>query len=492
MTAHIGHKSSNLKLAIRNSAFSFFSLTCRLIGSSLIFMIIARLPGIDVSSFGQLTYATALAGLFIMVSEFGFAPLLVRDIAADASRLPIYARSVFSLRLLFSIAGLAALYIYVNYIDMTSQGRWVCGIIALAFYLGSFSIDLQALFQSQEKMHLELFGIVTENVLLLACALFAFFWKLEIVNIAFIFLIVKSAALLFNYFICGRFVLWVYPVVNWELWKKLLRESAPFAITGIVALGIVQLDTILLRELSPSNPDRSVGIYQAAIRLFLVPMLLPQIVLKVFLPQFSRKHGQAGTGLVRDLGRVNHILLTLGLLVGLVTFFRGSDMIRLFYGEKLADAGYLLQILGVTIMMRFGAAYNLYFTIRNRIWFRVFAGVIGLGAVVLFDCILIPKYGPLGAAYSSVLAHVIYWIPFLAAIYISEHTVSLGWRILPAFGAAGILVAGLYATSTFSLLYMLPVYALLVLFLTFLTMPQSERAQILAQYSITRSLTKCL
>jgi len=239
----------------------------------------------------------------------------------------------------------------------------------------------------------------------------------------------------------------------------------------------------MLRELSPGDPEQSVGLYQAAVRLFLVPMLLTQIVAKVFLPQMSRMHGPAGQNLVRDLGRVNHILFTLGLLIGLVTFFRGSDLIRLFYGEKLAAAGPLLQILGITIMMRFGAAYTLYFTIKNRIWFRVISAIIGLSAVVAFNWILIPKYGAMGSAYASVLAHIVYWIPFLAGLYISERTVFLGWRIPRAFIAAAVLSALLCATSSFSLLYMLPVYGAAVLFLAFLTIPRVERSKMLAQYS---------
>ncbi len=338
-------------------------------------------------------------------------------------------------------------------------------------------------------MHLELVGIAVENALLVVCALLAFFLKPNIVFIAGIFLVTKSAALLFNYLVCGKFVIWVYPAVNWKLWKSLLWEATPFALTGILALGIVQLDTIMLRELSPGDPERSVGLYQAAVRLFLVPMLLPQIVTKVFLPQMSRMHGQSGPNLVRDLGRVNHILFTLGLLIGLVTFFRGSDLIRLFYGEKLAAAGPLLQILGITIMMRFGSAYNLYFTIRNRIWFRVVSAIIGLSAVVAFNWILIPKYGAMGSAYASVLAHIVFLVPFFVGLYISEKTF-LGWQIPRSVAAGAILVVLLFVTAPVSLLYMLPVYGVAVFCLTFLAIPPYDRLKMLSQYTFTRSVAR--
>ena len=480
-------KSGNTTLAIRNSTFGLLSLGCRLVGNMAVFIVIARLPGIGASEFGQLTYAAALTALFVMLSQFGLLPLLVRDIAADHSRLTSYARSALSLRIVLSLLGLAVMALYVQKINMTGQARLVCYIIAAAFYIGSFSADLQALFQGRERMHLELFGIVTENVLLLVLALLAFLFHPTIVQVACIFLLAKSAALVFNYLICGRFLLWMYPRVDIGLWKRMLVEATPFALAGIIAMGVVQIDTVLMRELAPGDSESVVGLYQAAIRLFLVPMLLPQIVLKVFLPQLSRMHGRQGRGLTRDLGRVNHILLTLGLLIGLVTVFRGSDLIRLFYGGKYADAGPLLQILGITIMMRFGAAYNLYFTIRNRIWFRVFSALLALTAIVTYDCILIPRYGPIGAAYASVLAHIVYWIPYLIALYMAERTLALGWKFFRAAGAACLLITILYLTSELHVLYMLPIYTLLVLAATFWTMPQEVRDRIRSQFNFKGS-----
>lgn len=478
----IDSRQQNLSLAIRNSLFSFISLTCRLFGSSLIFIIIANLPNVGVNEFGQITYAMALSGIFIIFSEFGFNPLLIRDIAADQSRLHSYTRSVFSLRLLLTIIGFSLLYFYLSFASITSQGRLICIIIAIAFYLSSLSTDFQAIFQSQEKMYLELFCIAVENISILIMILLSFLFKPNIVEIAFIFLIAKSIAFIINYLICGRFVLWVYPIINIQLWKKLLWEAFPFALAGIITTGIVQIDTVLLRELSVSDPESNVGLYQAAMRLFLVPMLLPQIVLKVFLPQMSRMHGQSGPGLVRNLSQVNHILFTIGLLVGLVTFFRGSDLIQLLYGNKLISAGPLLQILGITIMMRFGAAYNLYFTIRNRVWFRVCSGLVGLAAVIFFNVLFIPKFGAMGVAYASILSHIIYWIPWFIAMYKSEGNILLGWRVSSAITAGVILIAVLYVTSRIPLLYMLPVYTIIVFTLTFYTMSLSERSMILSRY----------
>lgn len=482
MIFSIGTGRANTGLAIKNSMMGLLSLGCRLIGNLIIFVVIARLPGVSANEFGQITYAVALTSIFVMVSQFGLIPLLIRDTASDHSLLAKYAGSAMSLRLIFSAIGLLLLSAYIELVDITEQGRMICHIMAAAMYIGSFSADLQAIFQGRESMHLEFIGIAMENCLLLGMALLAYLLDANAVQVSFIFLVSKSTAFAFNYLVCGRIFLWVLPRIDLGLWSRMVRDALPFALTGIIATGIVQLDTVLIRELLPGSSDESVGMYQAAVRLFLVPMLLPEIIGKVFLPQLSRMHGRTGSGLKRDLGRVNHILLTLGLLIGIVTLFRGDDLINLIYGDKFAAAGPILKILGVTIMMRFGAAYNLYFTIKNRVWFRVFSASLALAAVLVFDMLLIPRFGALGAAYASVLAHIVYWIPYLGALFAAERTIALGWNPVKA-AVLGMLLSGFLAvTDGFHLSYMLPIYASICLFAAFISMPAEDRSRIWTRF----------
>ena len=480
MTISLTNQKSNTAMAVRNSAFSLLSLGSRLVGNLVVFVVIARLPSVDVAGFGQITYAFALASLFVLVSQFGLVPLLIRDVAADRNRLDGFVPAVIGLRLLLSVFGLAALVGFVNVIDMAAEARLVCYLIGTAMYIGSLSIDIQALFQSHERMHLELIGIVFENALLLVLALSAFLFQPDVIGVAWIFLIAKIAAFFLNYLVCGKQILWITACFDLATWQRLFGQALPFALTGLLAAGIVQIDTLLLRELARTG-DEAVGIYQAAVRLFLIPMLLPEILAKVFLPQLSRMHGRDGIGLTRDLGRLNHVLLTLGLLVSLVTVFRAEDLVQLIYGEKYLAAGEVLQVLGLSIMMRFGAAYNLYFVLRNRVWFRVWSALLALAAIVTFDLILIPRYGAMGAAYASVVAHVFYWIPILAALFVAERSMRLGWVPVRALGVATLLVGILYVTSEMSLLFMLPVYAVLCAAGTLVSMPVSDRRPIIAQ-----------
>jgi O-antigen/teichoic acid export membrane protein len=486
VAAKLTHRKSNAEIAVRNSAFGLLSLGSRLVGNLVVFIVITRLPSIDVAGFGQLTYAFALASLFVLMSQFGLVQLVIRDVAADRNLLGDYVRAVIGLRLLLSVIGLAALASFVNMIDMTAEARLVCYLIGVAMYIGSLSIDIQALFQSQERMHLELLGIVFENVLLLALALSAFLFLPGVIGVAWIFLAAKTAALFLNYLVCGRRLLWITACYDRATWRRLLGQALPFALTGLFAAGIVQIDTLLLRQFASAG-EEAVGIYQAAVRLFIIPMLLPEIVSKVFLPQLSRMHGGKGIELTRDLGRINHILITLGMLVSLVTVFRAEDLIQIIYGDKYHAAGALLQVLGVSIAMRFGTAYSLYFVLRDRVWFRVWTALLALAVVIVLNVLFIPRYGAIGAAYASIFAHVIYWIPYLVALFAAERSILLGFNPLRAFGVTMVLAIVLYLSSAVSLLLMLPVYAILCVVGTFASMPMPDRKLIVIQ--LRKSLT---
>jgi O-antigen/teichoic acid export membrane protein len=470
-----------MRISLSGTCFTVsLGLSCRLAGNVAVFVVIARLPGITPQEFGQITYAVALAALFVLLAQFGLPTLIIREVAANKDHLKSLSRSAFTLRLLLSLVAFALLLAYLCLIGMEGQAATICIVMALALFIGALSVDLQAIFQSQEKMHFELIGVVIENVLLFGLAVLSFLFHPNAVQVAAIFLIAKTAAFVVNYVMCARHLLVMTPAWDKKDAQKLLAGSAPFAIASVLAAGVTQIDTVLLRELIEIEPEAAVGLYQAAIRLFLIPMLLPEIIMKVFLPMLARLHGSTGVGLVADLAKINNLLLTTGLLIGLLVLFRGGDLVLVIYGDEYGQAGLLLQLLGLTIMMRFGAAYNLYFTIRDRVWFRVACAALALAALVVLDFLLIPRFGAIGAVYASILAHIVYWVPYLLAMKRAEGAALLGWKWQYALPIALLFGAYLSFTAQISVaVYLLPFDVLLGFLCVLITLPRELRDRII-------------
>jgi O-antigen/teichoic acid export membrane protein len=476
---------SDQKLAIRNWCWSFLGVCSRLFGNSLVFLLIARLPSVGTAGFGTLTYAATFASLVVILAQFGLPTLIVRKCAAAESSIQEHFIGVFALRCFLSAVCVISALAYLLGTVPDQESFHVCIVMLFAMFIGAFSVDLQSIFQARERMDLELLGTFSENAILLLAISWAFLVNCDTLTVAFIFLISKSLAFSLNLSILQK--KWPIKLAKLDLHQcySLLREALPFALTSILAASVVCVDTLLLQSLSTSpNPFEDVSSYQAAMRLLMVPMLLPELLGKVLLPQFSRRFDKTSTSRTfsKSLEGLNHFLLSLGILVGMILFVRGDDIIRLVYGGRLNAAEELLPLLGVTLMMRFGAVYNLYFTVRGQMWFRVLSGFVALAALISFNLVFIPWYGARGAAYASICSHVVYWIPILIAVRLQEGRAFLGWRWSSTCAAALVLVAVLLATESLPILLSLPIYAILCMTAAIVTLPEVDRKTLLLKW----------
>ena len=72
---------------------------------------------------------------------------------------------------------------------------------------------------------------------------------------------------------------------NWKIWKFLIKESWPFAITGISINLYLWIDTILL---SVIHGQEAVGLYNASYKLILVLLFIPVVFNNAFFPLMSQ------------------------------------------------------------------------------------------------------------------------------------------------------------------------------------------------------------
>src|SRR5690606_37702890 len=121
--------STVMKNAAALSAGTIVSQVLRVIYVGLL----ARYVGAE--GFGQITTATALVAIAILVVNFGFDTLMVRDIAADHEVASRYVTNVLFLRLLLTIGFVALLALLVSRSNYSSDTNLIIGIYALTYVL---------------------------------------------------------------------------------------------------------------------------------------------------------------------------------------------------------------------------------------------------------------------------------------------------------------------------------------------------------------------
>lgn len=200
---------------------------------------------------------------------------------------------------------------------------------------------------------------------------------------------------------------------------KMLREAAPFAVAGLVAILYRRLDLLML---STWQGDLQVGVYGAAYRLWEALGLVPSSLLDALFPELARRGGDRTlrSGLRRLIrrGRIWLLALLVGLLVpglilapGILTFFYG-DVAGI--GAAPALFRILLLALPFTYLMLLNGhvLYALGGQRRVSTWMVLATVVNGL-----LNLLLIPRWGMQAAAWVALASEVVLFIALRLAAH---------------------------------------------------------------------------
>lgn len=221
----------------------------------------------------------------------------------------------------------------------------------------------------------------------------------------------------------------------------LLRQAVPFAVGAGIGALILRLDVVLLSLLaSPAD----VAVYDMAQRLTESMAYLASAVCIPALVMISARLGtgrREAAGLVyREAVRMAYLL---GLPVSIGIALSADDIVRVVFGPAYAEAAVPMAMLGAGLGVLFVSQVQVVVIIAGlRAKLGLALAAAHLGLVVGLDIVLIPPFGPGGAAGAMVASWVV-----MALAYDRFHRHTLGVATpLPSFrliAACAVLFAWL-------------------------------------------------
>lgn len=378
-------------------------------------------------SFGIYGTAAAFAVILSIASTLGMQPLLVRELARAPERAAGLLRTAHVLKTVANIFMLALLLLLALLLDFTPVVVATALVLGAGYALGSYSENLAAYFQSRERMHVwtqasALFGIVAG---LGGAALVSATGS--IVVFALMAALGQAAALAWLAIRSAREIpahggpphAFMSAETRAEL-RVLGRAVVPFALAFIALTLYCKLDVLLLAYWRPAT---DVGLYTAAYKFVDMTQALVIVAAGAVLPRLARATGtrgeQAAAGTVQLIA-LACVPLGVGLLLA-----RGP-IVALVFGSGYAGAatpvGFLAGSLPL-LALNITAGYVL--GVAGRMRAVAIAYACALALKLLLGWMLMPRYGPAGAA---------------AAVLIAE--LALAPMLVRALAQAGIRVGG--------------------------------------------------
>ncbi|MCB0402460.1 MAG: oligosaccharide flippase family protein [Flavobacteriales bacterium] len=146
------------------------------------------------------------------------------------------------------------------------------------------------------------------------------------------------------------------------------------------------------------------GLYSLAVNVSQILLIASVPITQVLFPYLSEeKERLKKLKLAAFFSRVNTFCLVLGLLA---MYFTGEYFIPIVYGEEFSGSVFAFDIMLFAALFRgLTRIFSIFHASENKVIYNLVATIIGFVATVVFNIVLIPKYGIIGAAISSLVTY---------------------------------------------------------------------------------------
>lgn len=416
---------------------------------------------------GKWYFVVAIYGFFEIVSRYGLGTLLTRDVAEDKNRSSRYLTNVLALRTLLWLAVLPVMalvtlfYASLGSFEVNVLGFHLFGggsvdvqpigaqevqaiaLLAAAMLFANYADAFSSMFYAFEKM--EYPAGLTNAVALLKVSLGALVLLLgwSFVGLAAVSLLVNILQMIWLYWLVRRTLFRPEWAWEWPLQRWMFADSGPLMLNHLLATIFWRIDIWILRPLAGAV---SVGLYSVGLKYLDGLNIIPSMFTMALFPLMSRYARREGGGLLRSYILSLRMLVIVALPIAAAVTFLARPLVALVGGQQYLDVPGTITVFGHTYAYMGGAdlafqviiwsipigfvnsvtQYVLIAVDQQRALTRVF--ILGVVFNTVSNLILIPRFGYVAAAFTTILSELSLLIPFYAMV--RRHVGRVPWGLV--------------------------------------------------------------
>ncbi len=403
MSLYVMVRSMTRLTITRNYAAQFASRVLEFASTLILSVLIGRVLGAQ--ELGRFTVVMTFCAVFVFASDWGVNLLLFRKLATTRHRGGRYMGASIVIALGCSAATVVAMSVLAvgaGYEPAVRDGI-VLGGVWLS--LGAVTGLLRAGFYAAERMELETACAVTERVITILGGVWVIFERHSLHVLLLVMIVARVVGLVVAAVLFERAYGRVRWRVRWRVLRTLVVSASPYALNLAATAVYLHSDLLILSWLRPVS---EVGYYKAAASVVIPWTTIAVMLNNTLLPGMSRAFVRRDT---RAAGGLFHRsvfgLEAIAVPVAAAGVIFAGPIVRVLYGAGFEPASAALGVLAVIIPLRFfnNCLGNL-LTAAGRQHLRTRGIVAAAGLNVALNVLVIPRYGLLGAASTTVVTEV--------------------------------------------------------------------------------------
>lgn len=358
---------------------------------------------LGVAGYGELEFAITIITYFALLADGGLEIWSTRETARGVD-IPHLVANTTTLRLVLSSLALVIIILLLPIFPDYTNLQPV--LILLGLTLVIQALNPKWVFLGQEKMRLLAVGLVLAQIFFAGGMILLINSPEQIIWVSVIWLISEVISTI--YFVS------IYYSFYWNgfVFPKLpeMHGALKPAITiGLMqALGIMNynFDSLLLGFLAGVEP---VGWYRAGYKPITAALGVPLTYFAGLLPAFTREASHSRDRFLELIQRAFRLTVILALPLGFGGIFIARPIILLLYREEYVQSILVMQILSwsaVIVLIRATLRHGLLAVGRQDLALR--SALIAVSLNIVLNLILIPTYGMIGAALTTVFSDLVW------------------------------------------------------------------------------------
>lgn len=397
----------------------------------------ARILG--AADWGVFSYAIGIVALFTIFTDLGIRAVLIREVSRSSDpemKFKIFSTSFFMEVFLLILSTLVVVFIAPHF--TTLEGAREILIIALAVLafdsLREFGFGI---IRATEKMEQEAGIFILANF---AIAILGFiFLQFSPTAKSFMvsYVIGTGVGTLAAFYAIRGYFKKILSNFSKKMIKPILTWGWPFAISAMLGGLLINIDILVIGFFRTAE---EVGFYSAALRPIQLLYIIPSILAISIFPALSRladkEKDRARAVIEKSITAIFMVAIPMA-LGGMVL---GRGIMGLLFGDEYLPGVSSFQILALTMMVNFPAVIlsDSIFAHNRQKLLITFVAIGGILNIIL-DFALIPKFGIVGSAWTTLIAQTV------SNIYLWQKMKQINYfKIFPFLGRiipAGILMA---------------------------------------------------
>jgi PST family polysaccharide transporter len=394
----------NLQKLIGNTGWLFADRILR-IGIGLILGVwIARYLGPD--QFGLFNSAAAFVSLFSIFATLGLDGIVVRELVREPEVKNGILGSAFALKLAGSgITLVAAVTAIMIVRPSESLVHWLVAIIATGSIFQSLDI-IDFWFQARVESRYSVYARSSAFLLVSALKVFLILNHAPLIAFAWagvLELFLGAAGLVLAFRINGQHLFdWTLSTIQI---RQTLKECWPLALSGLAVLLYMKIDQVMLWQMLD---NKAAGVYSAAVRISEVWYFIPVSIVASVTPSLIEAKKLSNAVYNYRLANLFRLMSAIALAIAVPMTFASGIVARALYGYQYEGVAPILAIhIWAALFVFLGVAQGPWSINENLTSLALVRTVIGAVANVILNFLLIPKYGPIGAAIATTISYAL-------------------------------------------------------------------------------------